>query len=39
VTGATTVHTTMWVTDKILGSKIIRGLSYYLVCKATNQLR
>jgi len=31
VTGATTVHTTTWVTDKILGSKIIRGLSYYLV--------
>jgi hypothetical protein len=39
VTGDTTVHTTTWVTDKILGSKIIRGLSYYLVCKATNQLR
>ena len=39
VTGATTVHTTTWVTDKILGSKIIRGLSYYLVCKAANRLR
>jgi hypothetical protein len=36
VTGATTVHTTTWVTDKIVGSNIIRGLSYYLVCKATS---
>jgi hypothetical protein len=38
VTGATTVHTTTRARDKILGSKITRGLSYYLVCKATNRL-
>ena len=39
VTGATTVHTTTWARDKIPGGKITRGLSYYLVCKATNRLR
>jgi hypothetical protein len=39
VTGATTVHTTTWARDKILGGKITRGLSYYLVCKAANRLR
>jgi hypothetical protein len=39
VTGATTVHTTTWARDKILGGKITRGLSYYLVCKATNRQR
>jgi hypothetical protein len=39
VTGATTVHATTWARDKILGGKITRGLSYYLVCKATNRLR
>jgi hypothetical protein len=39
VNGATTVHTTTWARDKILGSKITRGLSYYLVCKATNRMR
>jgi hypothetical protein len=39
VTGATTAHTTTWAKDKVLGREITRGLSYYLVCKATNRLR
>ena len=39
VTGATTAHTTTWARDKSLGGKSTRGLSYYLVCKATNRLR
>jgi hypothetical protein len=39
VTGATTAHTTTWARDKSPGGKSTRGLSYYLVCKATNRLR
>jgi hypothetical protein len=35
-TGATTVHTTTWASDKITGGKTIRGLSYFLVCKVNS---
>ena len=38
-TAAATVYTTTWARDKVKGSAIIQGLSYYLVCKATNRLR